>query len=331
MVAAAVYADQKPTVAVLDFESIGSEEHLGKAVSEIMRTELIGTHQFRVVERAQINKAISEQKLQKSGMIDDRSAVELGKFLGADWIIIGSVVKIGTAYTINSRMIDTKTGEARLGKNVTGNDLNLLTTLSRNLIDHLFGTTRGNGQDAGVTTGTKELRILKAVYGAGDVQMDVTDILRQRIVNNQVAIPVSNASFGRDPRIGAWKAAGVRYETPQGEFDAYALEGQNLLIPTPLDLPIATRSISLKILQASYGTGQHQVDVQSIVQDRIVNGSVVVRASNVYFGVDPEVDVPKHCFIKYQTEKGVFETSIPEYQAAAIPDLRHKQLVSEKY
>jgi hypothetical protein len=42
-------------------------------------------------------------------------------------------------------MIDTKTGEARLGKNVTGNDLNLLTTLIRNLLDNLFGTThRGN-------------------------------------------------------------------------------------------------------------------------------------------------------------------------------------------
>jgi hypothetical protein len=77
------YADSKPTVTVLDFESIGSEEHLGKAVSEIMRTELIGANQFRVVERAQINKTIAEQKLQKSGIIDDKSAVELGKLLGA--------------------------------------------------------------------------------------------------------------------------------------------------------------------------------------------------------------------------------------------------------
>jgi TolB-like protein len=130
----------KPTIAVLDFESVGSEEHLGKAVSEIMRTELIGTRKFRVVERSQINQALSEQKLQKSGIVDEKSAVEIGKLLGADLIIIGSVVKIGTAYTINSRMIDVKTGEATLGKNVTGNDLNLLTNLSRSLIDNLFGT-----------------------------------------------------------------------------------------------------------------------------------------------------------------------------------------------
>ena len=133
-------AENKPTVAVLDFESIGSQEYLGKAVSEIMRTELVGTQQFRVVERAQIRKALSEQELQMSGVIDDRSAVELGKFLGADLIVVGSVVKIGTAYTINSRMIDVKTGEAKLGRNVSGNDLNLLTNLTRTLISGFLGT-----------------------------------------------------------------------------------------------------------------------------------------------------------------------------------------------
>jgi TolB-like protein len=101
---------------------------------------LIDTKKFRVVERSQINKALSEQRFQQSGVIDERSATEIGKLLGADLIIIGSVVKIGSSYTINSRMIDIKTGEATLGKNVTGNDLNLLANLSRDLIDKLFGT-----------------------------------------------------------------------------------------------------------------------------------------------------------------------------------------------
>ncbi len=131
-------AKDKATVAILDFESIGTEEHLGKAVAEIIRTELVGTQGYRVVERAQINRALSEQTLQKSGLIDDKSAVQIGKIIGADLIIIGSVVKIGTSYTINSRMIDVKTGEAKLGRNVTGNDLNLLTNLSQELIQNLF-------------------------------------------------------------------------------------------------------------------------------------------------------------------------------------------------
>ena len=134
------YAAEKKTVAILDFESIGSEEYLGKAVAEIIRTELVETKKFRVVERAQIKKALSEQELQMSGAIDDESAVQIGKLLGADLIIVGSVVKIGTSYTINSRLIDVQTGEVELGRNVTGNDLNLLTGMSQNLIEDLFGT-----------------------------------------------------------------------------------------------------------------------------------------------------------------------------------------------
>lgn len=137
-------AGNKPSVAVLDFESMGTEDYLGKAVSEIMRTALVSNKSYRVVERAQISKALSEQKFQKSGIIDDKSAVELGKVLGADLIVVGSVVKIGNAYTINSRMIDVKTGEAKLGKNVTGNDLNLLTSMSDELVDNLFKTGRNS-------------------------------------------------------------------------------------------------------------------------------------------------------------------------------------------
>jgi len=133
------FGEPIPSVAVLDFESIGSEEFLGKGVSEIMRTELVGTKKFRVVERSQVQKALEEQKLHLTGIVDDKTAVEVGKLVGADFIVVGSVVKIGSSYTINSRMIDVKTGEAKLGRNVTGNNIDLLTNMSRELIESLLG------------------------------------------------------------------------------------------------------------------------------------------------------------------------------------------------
>lgn len=154
--AAGFAADKKSSVAVLDFESIGTEAYLGKAVAEIMRTSLVNNSRFRVLERAQIAKAISEQKFQKSGLIDDQSAVEIGKVLGADLIIVGSVVKIGNAYTINARLIDVKTGEAKLGKNVTNTDLNLLTAMSNELVDNLFDEGAGPAQ---VPKAVKEARL----------------------------------------------------------------------------------------------------------------------------------------------------------------------------
>lgn len=189
-------AEVKPTIAVLDFESVGSEEHLGKAVSEIMRTELIGTRKFRVVERSQINKTLSEQQLQKSGIVDEKSAVQIGKLLGADSIIIGSVVKIGTAYTINSRMIDVKTGEATLGKNVTGNDLNLLTNMSRSLIDNLFSTGRKEADQ-------KPLEIRPAT-GEMEYNVDRPGLDYRSFELSEADPKICQSSCSADPQCKAW-------------------------------------------------------------------------------------------------------------------------------
>ncbi len=325
---AAAFADGagRQTIAVIDFESIGSEEHLGKAVAEIMRTELIGANRYRVVERAQISKALSEQKLQTSGLIDDRSAVEIGKLVGADLIVIGSVVKIGNAYTINSRMMDTKTGEATLGKNVTGNDLNLLTSLSRNLLDDLFGNDGQKSSLSKTRLAQRSLRIIKAFYGTGETQMDVTEVLQNKITNSQIAIAVTNDQFGRDPLVGSVKGIDVRYETDEGQFQVFAYERQNLILPSPLNVRITAKSRKLEILKATYGNESTQIDVTDIIRNHILDGSVAIFANNVFFGRDPLVNIRKTCTVRYRTEVGIFEASLDEEQTRIIPDARDRKI-----
>ena len=121
-------------VAVIDFESIGDDPNIGRGVTEIVRTELIKTGNYEVVERALLNKIIEEQRFQLSDLVDPSRAVELGKLLGADLILTGSVVKIGTSYTINARFIDVKTGAAKRAEAIRGNEINELTYMSGQLI-----------------------------------------------------------------------------------------------------------------------------------------------------------------------------------------------------
>ena len=49
-------------------------------------------------------------------------------------ILTGSVVKIGTSYTINARFIDVKTGAAKRAEAIRGNEINELTYMSGQLI-----------------------------------------------------------------------------------------------------------------------------------------------------------------------------------------------------
>jgi hypothetical protein len=64
------------------------------------------------MERSQMDRVLKEQGFQSSGLCDgNECAVEVGKVLGIDRMVVGSIGKIGSMYIINVRMVDVSTGE----------------------------------------------------------------------------------------------------------------------------------------------------------------------------------------------------------------------------
>ncbi len=99
-------------------------------VQEKIISALASQGVFQVIERQQLQKVIIEQKLQMSGLIDNSSAVEIGKMLGADGIMFGSITEYGrTIYpkarlTINVRVIEVKTGLVKWATEIKGRKAN---------------------------------------------------------------------------------------------------------------------------------------------------------------------------------------------------------------
>ena len=100
-----------PKIAVADFESIGCEESVGRAVAEIIRTEIAAEGVFRVIERSRLEDVLAEQSLGTSGMVTEGDLVEIGALLGADMVGVGSVSRIGEIYTLSGRIVLVATGE----------------------------------------------------------------------------------------------------------------------------------------------------------------------------------------------------------------------------
>ena len=73
-------------------------------------TEVANSEAFKIIERDQLKKVLDEIAVGQSGIIDTSDARQLGKILGADAIITGSVMKIEEELRIDSRMIEVKTG-----------------------------------------------------------------------------------------------------------------------------------------------------------------------------------------------------------------------------
>ena len=105
-----VIAQEKLTIAVLDFSANGPSIYAAKAVSNFINTELAKNSQLTIVEREQLDSVLSEQKLQLSGFTDNEYAVKIGSILTVQKIVIGTLVKTGSVYTITAKTVDVETG-----------------------------------------------------------------------------------------------------------------------------------------------------------------------------------------------------------------------------
>lgn len=102
----------KKKIAIIEFSDLdGNVTNFGKYVSEELITKLYLTKKFKVIERQLLNKIIAEQKLSLTGMIDPNSAKKLGKVLGVDAIVSGTIADLAQSLKVNARMLNTETGE----------------------------------------------------------------------------------------------------------------------------------------------------------------------------------------------------------------------------
>jgi len=96
-------------VAVFPFENKGASRDLGEIILDKMITVLWNQDRFKVMERAALNQVLAEQSLGQTGVLDAATAAEIGKGIGVDAIIIGSVAAAASgALSIDTRVIDTE-------------------------------------------------------------------------------------------------------------------------------------------------------------------------------------------------------------------------------
>ena len=82
-----------------------------------MENAFVNVGKVRVVERKNIEEILEEYKFQASGLIDEGTAIEIGKLSGADIIVIGSINRVGGIFYLNIKLIEVKTGEI-IGSNI---------------------------------------------------------------------------------------------------------------------------------------------------------------------------------------------------------------------
>ncbi|MDR1218030.1 MAG: tetratricopeptide repeat protein [Treponema sp.] len=108
-------------VAVVNLESPSAR--FSDFVLEELQGYLIGGKKLVVTERSKLELLRNELTFQMSGDVSDESAVSIGRWLGAQVIITGSLTDMGGAYRCRFNAIDIETAVRRVSPAVTiGND-----------------------------------------------------------------------------------------------------------------------------------------------------------------------------------------------------------------
>nr|WP_320133010.1 CsgG/HfaB family protein [uncultured Holophaga sp.] len=101
-------ADKRPRVAVLSFPVAegawsgwgpggwsAGEKRISSVLQDLMVTELSdqGSGKIRLIERERLEAILQEQKLGSSGLVDESSAVKMGKLAGVRYMVTGKVTR----------------------------------------------------------------------------------------------------------------------------------------------------------------------------------------------------------------------------------------------
>ena len=115
---------EKSRLAVLDLEpdkgvSVKETEY----ISDILRTELVKTKLFVIIERSSIRKVLAEQAFQQKGCVDTKCSVQIGQLLAADKILEGKVQYISGKYVITANIVDVTTGRLDFAEQTSLNSI----------------------------------------------------------------------------------------------------------------------------------------------------------------------------------------------------------------
>ena len=107
-------------VALLNFSS--SSDVLSDYVLEEMSISLVKGRKLVVVDRKEIDLIRREMNFQMSGEVSEESAQEIGRLLGAQSIVSGSLVSIGESYRFRTKVIDVNSAAIQTSSSISVRD-----------------------------------------------------------------------------------------------------------------------------------------------------------------------------------------------------------------
>jgi non-specific serine/threonine protein kinase len=109
------------SVAVMTFANITREpadDWIGTGIAETVSSDLKNIHGLTIIGRARVYDAL--RNLSSGAHLDESLAIDIGRRLGATWVVVGGYQRLGDLVRITANFVDIETGEVRRTVKVDG-------------------------------------------------------------------------------------------------------------------------------------------------------------------------------------------------------------------
>jgi TolB-like protein len=149
-------------IAVLNFNS--KSDRFSSYVIDELIAYLVDSGNLNVIDRNEIELIRGEQNFQYSGDVDDNSMVDLGRMLGAQSIVSGSLSEIDNTYRIVIRVLNVQTAAVEVQYRTT--------IINDRMVKSLLNIEKTTGEKVG--TGALNIFLGLGSYLEGDIAGGIT-------------------------------------------------------------------------------------------------------------------------------------------------------------
>jgi curli biogenesis system outer membrane secretion channel CsgG len=211
-------AQQKKRVAVMNFDYatvqssvaaiFGANQDIGKGIADLLVDKLVNDGTYSVIERKALDKILAEQNFSNSDRADPMSAAKIGKVLGVDAIVIGSITQFGRddkKTGVSGAGIGGITGRFGIG-GVSKTDSKAVVAITARLINtdtaEIMASATGRGESSRSGTNLIGAGGSNTALGAGGLDMNSSNFANS-ILGEAVRNAVNSAAQQLESKAGA--------------------------------------------------------------------------------------------------------------------------------
>lgn len=131
-------------IAVVNFAANNTEGGVARGVRNSVEINLFKDGSFDILEQSQMEVILRERKLQALECRDAACAARLGQLLKADYVIIGSVDRLGN-YTVNVKVVNVREGRIVISESKDAREIGDLKPAAEELTRRIADRIKGKG------------------------------------------------------------------------------------------------------------------------------------------------------------------------------------------